>query len=504
MGSCLSSGNANGSDAIPDSEPASKKSKYDVHKRYQFRRTLGKGASCRVVEAIDKEDKSKKLAIKIMSKERAICQTLYDHEVAILSQIQHKNIVRFIDGTEDESNFYVLTGLCEGGELFDRIVNHQYKITEKVAASLIQDMLFSIEYLHGKNIVHRDLKPENFVFESNDNDANIVLIDFGCAKQVDDEKEYKDLVGTVYYLAPELAAQSSRVSKTGKVLKCADIWSIGVIAYVMLTGRPPFKGRTNKDIFTRIIKDELKFPGDVELSDAFKDFVRKALVKNPHKRLTIEDALRHPWVQGKMAAEIQLNKDVIRYLRQFNYQSKLKKAITRCLAKNMSQEPEKEVHRHFTRLDKDGNGFLAADELKLLLLDMGFAPVAAQQEAENMLKSADENNDGQVDFEEFKQVWHRKLLSQHDQYIHRVFAVFDDNGDGFIDAKELQSVLGDDFENIQAMIKEVDVNNDGKLSFEEFQRAMQEEATGQKLEAYAGLGGEGLSENDRPDLEIDE
>lgn len=220
--------------------------------------------------------------------------------------------------------------------------------------------------------------------------------------------------------------------------------------------------------------------------------------------LSIEDALRHPWVQGKAAAEIQLNKDVIRYLRQFNYQSKLKKAITRCLAKNMSQEPEKEVHRHFTRLDKDGNGYLAADELKLLLLDMGFAPVAAQQEAENMLKSADENNDGQVDFEEFKQVWHRKLLSQHDQYIHRVFAVFDDNGDGFIDAKELQSVLGDDFENIQAMIKEVDVNNDGKLSFEEFQKAMQEEATGQKLEAYAGLGGEGLSENDRLELEIDE
>merc|ERR1712083_1221990 len=145
-----------------------------------------------------------------------------------------------------------------------------------------------------------------------------------------------------------------------------------------------------------------------------------------------------------------------------------------------------------------------AEELELLLLDIGFAAVKAKQEAKSMLLAADENNDGQVDFEEFKQVWHRKLLSQHDQYIHRVFAVFDDNGDGFIDAKELQSVLGEDFENIQAMIREVDVNNDGKLSFEEFQKAMQEEATGQKLEAYAGLGGEGLSENDRLELEIDE
>lgn len=186
---------------------------------------------------------------------------------------------------------------------------------------------------------------------------------------------------------------------------------------------------------------------------------------------------------------------------QFNYQSKLKKAITRTLAKNMSQEPEKEVHRHFTRLDKDGNGYLAADELKLLLLDMGLAPVAAKQEAENMLKAADENNDGQVDFEEFKQVWHRKLLSQHDQYIHRVFAVFDDNGDGYIDAKELQSVLGEDFEHIQAMINEVDSNNDGKLSFEEFQKAMQEEDNKGNLERFGNLGGDKIDEKDRPDVE---
>jgi len=498
----LSSRNSDGQNLVPDSEPSAKKGvKYDVHKRYQFRRTLGKGASCRVVEAIDKEDKTKKLAIKIMSKDRPICKTLYDHEVAILSQIEHENIVKYIDGTEDEQNFYVLTGLCEGGELFDRIVNPEFKITEKVAASLVQDMLRSIEYLHEMNIVHRDLKPENFVFESNDSEANIVLIDFGCAKKVQDDAEYRDLVGTVYYLAPELAAQSSRVRKTGKVLKCADIWSIGVICYVMLTGRPPFKGRSNKDIFTRIIKDTLRFPADVELSEGFKDFVTKALVKNPDKRLTITDALNHPWVQGKSANEIQLNKDVIRYLRQFNTQSKLKKAITKCLAKNMSQEPEKEVHRHFTRLDKDGNGYLEEDELELLLLDMGFARVAAKKEAQDMLRAADEDGDAKVDFEEFKQVWHRKLLSQHDQYIHRVFAVFDDNGDGFIDVKELQSVLGDDYETVRSMIEEVDSNNDGKLSFEEFQSAMQEQANSEK---FGDLGNKKLTEDDRVDAEIDD
>merc|ERR1712173_31714 len=158
--------------------------------------------------------------------------------------------------------------------------------------------------------------------------------------------------------------------------------------------------------------------------------------------------------------------------------------------------------RHFLRLDKDGDGFLNEDELEWLLLDMGFAPIKAKQEAKEMLLAADENGDGQVDFEEFKQVWHRKLLSQHDQYIHRVFAVFDDNGDGYIDAKELQGVLGDDFEQIMAMISEVDENNDGKLSFEEFQKAMQENTNAKNLEMYAGLGGDGLKETDRVDAEI--
>mmetsp|Transcript_10142 Transcript_10142/g.9154 ORF Transcript_10142/g.9154 Transcript_10142/m.9154 type:complete len:553 (-) Transcript_10142:291-1949(-) len=501
--------------------------KIDVVGSYKFGRTLGSGASCRVVQATNKDDAQIQVAIKIMDKERSITKKLYHREVNILEKLTpdiqkpHKGILPFMGHGEDTDSYYIVTKLLYGGELFDRIVSkeEEYKITEKIAVKLICDMLEAIKYCHDNNIVHRDLKPENFVFESNDQDANIILIDFGCAKIVNDDKEYKDLVGTVYYLAPELAAQSSRVHKTGKVLKMADIWSIGVIAYVMLTGRPPFKGRTNKDIFTHIIKDQLKFPSDVQLSDGFKDFVKRSLVKNPYKRISIDEALRHPWVQGKGAAEIQLNKDVIRYLRQFNYQSKLKKAITRCLAKNMSSEPEKEVKRHFTRLDKDGNGYLDAGELKLLLIDMGFAPSKAIKEAQEMLEAADQDGDGQVDFEEFKQVWHRKLLSQHDQYIHRVFAVFDDNGDGHIDSKELGQILfperydedgnekedannptdenneqqglqdndyngdenGDDaidegfVQTIERMIKEVDLDGDGKIDFQEFKKAMNED-----------------------------
>ncbi|ETO17107.1 calcium-dependent protein kinase 21 [Reticulomyxa filosa] len=338
-------------------------------------------------------------------------------------------------------------------------------------------------------------KTENFVFEGKEADSNIVLIDFGCAKEIQDDEVYDDLVGTVYYLAPELASQKKDVPTTGLVLKFADVWSVGVITYVMLTGRPPFGGKSNREIFQRIVKymcfyccfDPLLFPDDVKLSDAFKDFVRQTLVKDPSKRITLEAALQHPWVLGKDASETELQKDVIRYLRQFNYQSKLKKAITRCLAANMSKEPEQEVKRHFNRLDKDGDGFLELNELEQFLFDLGYAPSIAKEEAKKMLANADLNKDGTIDFNEFKAVWQRKLLTQHEEYIHRVFAVFDDNGDGYIDASELQGVLGDDFKSILEMISEVDENHDNKISFEEFKKAMKEDVS--KLED--GLAGAG-------------
>mmetsp|Transcript_17443 Transcript_17443/g.27299 ORF Transcript_17443/g.27299 Transcript_17443/m.27299 type:complete len:526 (+) Transcript_17443:35-1612(+) len=514
MGKCVSSSNdteqtsntnknqTNNDDGKKKNSSLMFESGKSIEQQYQFRRPLGKGASCRVVEAISRDNPSHKVAIKIITKGTPLYKTLYEHEVDILRGIQHGNIVEFFGNTEDQTSYYVLTGLLEGGELFDRIVDPSHKITEKMAAALVRDMLHAIQYLHDHSIVHRDLKPENFVFENESAAANIVLIDFGCAKRVIDDREYKDLVGTAYYLAPELVAHSSVIKRTGRVLKCADVWSLGVITYVMLTGRPPFRGHNNKAIFTNIVKQPLRFPSDVPLSAGFKSFVARALVKNPDKRITVEEALRDPWIKGVSATENQLNKDVQRYLRQFNYQSKLKKAITRCLAKNMSSEPEQEVKRHFERLDKDGNGMLDAEELKFLLLDMGLAPAAAIDEAKAMLKAADENNDGRIDFEEFKAMWHRKLLSQHEQYIHRVFAVFDDNGDGFIDAKELENVLGEDFSDIKKMIEEVDENGDGKLSFAEFQRAMQEHTNGERLEQFAGIGGDNVNENDRVNEEI--
>merc|ERR1719189_1154341 len=158
-------------------------------------------------------------------------------------------------------------------------------------------MLLAIQHCHAKQIVHRDLKPENFVFKTKAADSDMVLIDFGCAKEVKDSTEYKDLVGTPYYLAPESAAGHKYI-RTGTVLKCSDVWSIGVIAYVLMTGRPPFNGHSNTEIFSSIIKKPLKFPASVKLSKPFIEFCQHMLKKSPKRRMKLEDALKHKWVTG--------------------------------------------------------------------------------------------------------------------------------------------------------------------------------------------------------------
>lgn len=177
--------------------------KIDVVGSYKFGRTLGSGASCRVVQATNKDDAQIQVAIKIMDKERSITKKLYHREVNILEKLTpdikqpHKGILPFMGHGEDNDSYYIVTRLLYGGELFDRIVSkeEEYKITEKIAVKLVCDMLEAVKYCHDNNIVHRDLKPENFVFASKRVDSDIVLIDYGCARIVKDEEEIEDVVG---------------------------------------------------------------------------------------------------------------------------------------------------------------------------------------------------------------------------------------------------------------------------------------------------------------------
>merc|ERR1719245_2169260 len=186
----------------------------------------------------------------------------------------------------------------------------------------------------------------------------------------------------------------------------------------------------------------------------------------------------HPWVIGVSATKNKINLDTLRSLRQFQHQSKLKKAVAGILAANMGEGPEKRVREHFDRLDIDGDKQLDLEELTRLIKDLGFHDLESEQEAARMLQEADVDQNGQISFEEFATVWQRKLLSVNDQYIRAVFGVLDSNGDGYIDREELKGVLEDFSEqDIDEMLYEIDSqgDGDGRIDFTEFKSAMKEQ-----------------------------
>eukprot|EP01084_Bolivina_argentea_P224888 380173_1 len=191
MGACCSGEEENENKADADEEKAMKSiEKIDVEGTYRFGRTLGSGASCRVVQATNKENAEDQVAIKIMDKEKPITKKLYNREVTVLQRLipdiksPHPSILPFVGHGEDEHSYYIVTSLLYGGELFDRIVSKddKYKITEKVAVKVVCSMLKAVKFCHDHDIVHRDLKPENFVFANKRVDSEIVLIDYGCAR----------------------------------------------------------------------------------------------------------------------------------------------------------------------------------------------------------------------------------------------------------------------------------------------------------------------------------
>jgi len=493
-----------GSNSVNDNDvPAKENAEKYIDQKYEKGVTLGKGGSCKVVVCTERAT-SQKFALKIMQAREKINKELFEKERDVLQKLNHPNIIQFKECHVDNTNYYIVTTLCEGGELFDRIVDKANPITEKRASELILTMLKAIQHCHDKNIVHRDIKPENFVFKTKAQDSEMVLIDFGCAKVVEDSTTYADLVGTPYYLAPE-SAVGHKYQRTGKVLKSSDLWAIGVIAYVCMTGRPPFNGHSNRDIFTAIIKKPLKFPQSVELSNSFTDFCIKILKKSPKRRLVLTDALEHPWVLGQEASDKKIPDDVIRVLRQFNQQSKLKKAITKVLASNMGNEPKHKIQAHFKKLDKNNDGSLDLAELTTLLVEMGFSERVAKTDAKNIMAETDADKSGSIEFEEFAQIWQRKLLTVNENYIDAVFKVLDEDNNGQIEAAELAKVLGmegkQNEEEIKSYISEVDTDNDGQLSYEEFKNAMLEKCD---LRGTGPVVGYELQQKDIEDIERSE
>ncbi|TWW75885.1 calcium/calmodulin-dependent protein kinase 1Db [Takifugu rubripes] len=293
----------------------------DIKKIFDFKEVLGTGAFSEVVMAQEKVTE-KMVAIKCIPKKALKGkETSIENEIAVLRRIKHENIVALEDIYESSNYLYLIMQLVSGGELFDRIVEKGF-YTEMDASRLIRQVLDAVNYLHSMGIVHRDLKPENLLYFSPDDESKIMISDFGLSKMEGTGDVMATACGTPGYVAPEVLAQKP-------YSKAVDCWSIGVIAYILLCGYPPFYDENDSKLFEQILKADYEFDAPYwdDISDSAKDFISHLMEKNPEMRFTCDQALQHPWIAGDTALCKNIHESVSRQMRKNFAKSKWRQAF---------------------------------------------------------------------------------------------------------------------------------------------------------------------------------
>lgn len=216
------------------------------------------------------------------------CSAHFKKETEILQKLDHPNIYTIIDFYQDSQQYFIVSEYLQGGELFD-FLNKKGVLNEQTTYAIMKVIFKAVNYLHKHGIIHRDIKPENLVFAKQDEIPSLKLIDFGTADFGDENLIFTNTLGTVYYVAPE-------VLKNKYDMK-ADIWSCGVVFYIMICGNLPFSGKRDQDIMDSILNNEPSFEGPEWsiIPEDLKNLVRRILVKDPSKRITLNEIFQHPW-----------------------------------------------------------------------------------------------------------------------------------------------------------------------------------------------------------------
>lgn len=291
-----------------------------LEEKYHLKEMLGTGAFSEVRLAESKEKPGQLFAVKIIDKKALKGkEDSLENEIMILRKLKHSNIVQLLETFEDKNKVYLIMELVTGGELFDRIVE-KGSYTEKDAAHLIRQVLEAVDYMHQQGVVHRDLKPENLLYYSPDKDSKIMISDFGLSK-MEDGGIMATACGTPGYVAPEVLAQKPY----GKAI---DVWSIGVISYILLCGYPPFYDENDVNLFAQILKGEFEFDSPYwdEISDSAKDFIMNLICVNVEKRYSCKQALAHPWISGNEASSKNIHGTVSEQLKKNFAKSKWRQA----------------------------------------------------------------------------------------------------------------------------------------------------------------------------------
>ncbi|KAL6572920.1 hypothetical protein OROHE_002396 [Orobanche hederae] len=407
------------------------------------------------------------VAVKVIPKAKmttAIAIEDVRKEVKILRALTgHSNLIQFYDAFEDHDNVYVVMELCEGGELLDRILSRGGKYTEDDAKTVMIQILNVVSFCHLQGVVHRDLKPENFLFTSKEENSLLKAIDFGLSDFVKPDERLNDIVGSAYYVAPEVLHRAYSTE--------ADVWSIGVIAYILLCGSRPFWARTESGIFRAVVKAEPTYEEQPwpALSSEAKDFVKRLLNKDPRKRMTAPQALCHPWIKNINCVKVPLDILTFKLMKAYMRSSPLRKAALRALSKTLTVDELFYLKEQFAHLEPNKSGTISLDSIKSALKKKA-TDAMTESRIYDFLASLNALQYRRMDFEEFcaaaLSVYQLEALDRWEQHARCAYELFDKEGNRTIMIEELASELGlSPSVPVHAVLHDWIRHTDGKLSF---------------------------------------
>ena len=372
------------------------------------------------------------------------------------------------------------------------------QFNEKLAAQLTLQMLGAVRYMTALGVVHRDLKLENWLLAIKDDPSTLKLIDFGLSKNFHPEEKLKGAVGSAYYVAPEVLSGMYDA-------KC-DMWSLGVIAYMLVTGRPPFYGKSDEEIRGRILAGKYRPPTNfAPVSVECEDFIARCLVVDPSARCSAEEALKHDWVNMVFTAPAAWDKEeILTSLRGFRDAALLQKITLKVVAFHLTPREIAGLRAIFVAIDKNHDGWISQEEFRQALETGGDKSrnENVMQELGSIFNSIDSSHNHVINYNEFiagnllylcflcaPSQFFRPLLCApsacswsrvhlDEQHLQQIFESLDVHHHGYLDLASLTEVIGLDFagEDLQALIREADVNGDGKIDFNEFIRAWKTKA----------------------------
>lgn len=404
-------------------------------------------------------------------------------EIKAMKRLDHPNIVRLLEVYEEVSPhcLHLVMELCNGGELVDR-VQQTHGFDDAAAATIMSKLLGAILHCHQHGVIHRDIKLDNFVYESPSVDAEIKLIDFGLSHVLRPGKErMREKVGTLSYMAPEVLLRQNYTA-------ACDMWSLGVVAYMLLSGQRPFHHPQRDQKIKLILESPLEFRGSSwqRVRSAAKDFIGQLLKKDPRQRMSARQALDHPWIQEARRVStphepgkaLSANANVLRSVQAFAQMESLKKVALEVVAFTTPTAKLERMRKLFTAIDQDSSGTISREEFQRAMSEH---PELQPTEVDRLFSNLDLSHKGSIDYNEFIAATLATEQNLDEASLRAAFTMLDFDSDGAITKADLMQTVGKACSEAEIEEMLTQLNCEGKLFFPDLVRLMEHESKGPRI-----------------------